>query len=361
MTDAQLMPRHEVQTIDASAAIAEIHAQMLSPLVNTVVPVHNLDGSIDESSPGIERFHWVDGPSDRPYWTNEPSDEHNRPRVHIAPGGFATVRFPAQGPHPQDDVEGSEQEPYDSSEEFARFLNQPVHVDNGPAAALVDQAAPHSNREAEASRWARPARFQDHLRLVKAVAERYEVVYCDRRDPPTAWEASRKIATLLSTWIVGTFDGTITTHFDLGGHQSIRDLLADSAQFHRVVMQAAANFHRNVLPAALVIQQKVQANIARRTMQTLYEAYRAHVQGNGSAPLLRQISDSGYDPNNLRCPDRVPGCFCGDESEERAAARIIQNAWRIHLLGPFEAHHVRRKTSRQSCATSSRSGTTGAR
>ena len=119
---------------------------------------------------------------------------------------------------------------------------------------------------------------------MKAVAERYEVVYCDRRDPSTAWEASRKIATLLSTWIVGTFDGTITTHFDLGGHQSIRELLADSAQFHRVVMQAAGNFHRNVLPAALVIQQKVQANFARRTMQTLYEAYRAHVRGNGSAP-----------------------------------------------------------------------------
>jgi len=69
---------------------------------------------------------------------------------------------------------------------------------------------------------------------VKAVAERHEVVYCDRRDPPTSWEASRKIATLLSTWIVGTFDGTIMTHFDLGGHQSIRELLADSAQFHRV-------------------------------------------------------------------------------------------------------------------------------
>ena len=86
---------------------------MLSPLVNTVVPVHNLDGSIDESSPGIEHFYWVDGPSDRPYWGDDPGSVHLRPRVHIAPGGFTTVRFPAQGPHPQDDVEGSDQESYD--------------------------------------------------------------------------------------------------------------------------------------------------------------------------------------------------------------------------------------------------------
>ena len=100
------------------------------------------------------------------------------------------MRFPAQGPHPQDDVEGLDQEPYNSTEEFERFLNQPVHVD-APVASLVDQA----DQQAQASRWAQPAKFPDHLRLVQAIAERYEVMYCDRRDPPTSWEASRKIAT----------------------------------------------------------------------------------------------------------------------------------------------------------------------
>jgi hypothetical protein len=79
---------------------------------------------------------------------------------------------------------------------------------------------------------------------VKAVAERYEVRYCDRRDPLTSWAASRKIAQVLSTWIVKSFDGPIRTRFDLGGHQSIHELLADSAQFHRVVMQAAGIFHK---------------------------------------------------------------------------------------------------------------------
>ncbi len=73
VTDAPVMPRLEAQPIDASEVIAAIQTQMLSPLVNTVVPVHNLDGSIDESSPGIEHFYWVDGPSDRSYWGDEPT------------------------------------------------------------------------------------------------------------------------------------------------------------------------------------------------------------------------------------------------------------------------------------------------
>eukprot|EP00900_Chrysochromulina_parva_P012970 jgi/Chrpa1/21674/Chrysochromulina_OHIO_Genome00025702-RA len=272
LAQAPVVPRPDTQPIDASEVIAAIHTQMLSPLVNTVMPVHNLDGSIDESSPGIESFHWVDGLSDRSYWGEEPGNVHLQPRVHIAPGGFAT-----------DDVEGSDQESgsaqesYNSSEEFERFINQPVHVDDDSATAPVEQVAQQPTQDD--GRWARPARFQDHIRLVQAVAERYEVLFTDRRDPLTSWEASRKIATLLSTWIVGTLDGTITTKMNvvgyLGGLQSIRELLADSARFHRVVMHAADTFHKSVLPATLIIQRRGQANKERRMVKDWYDAHRA--------------------------------------------------------------------------------------
>lgn len=68
---------------------------MLSPLVGVVVPVGNLDGTIDSSMPGVKQF----------FQTDEPGDTSISAYVHVAPGGFATVRFRAQGPHPQDDVE----------------------------------------------------------------------------------------------------------------------------------------------------------------------------------------------------------------------------------------------------------------
>ena len=74
-----------------------------------------------------------------------------------------------------------------------------------------------------------------------------ETVGSERRDPLTSWEASHQIARLLSTWIVGTFDGTIMTKMNslMGGLQSIPELLADSTRFHRVVMHtAAASFTR---------------------------------------------------------------------------------------------------------------------
>jgi hypothetical protein len=76
LAQAPVVPRPDTRPIDASEVIAAIHTQMLSPLVNTVVPVHNLDGSIDESSPGREHFYWVEGPSDRSYWGDEPGNVH---------------------------------------------------------------------------------------------------------------------------------------------------------------------------------------------------------------------------------------------------------------------------------------------
>ena len=48
VTEAPVEPRLDARPIDANEVIAAIHTQMLSPLVNTVVPVHNLDGSIDD-------------------------------------------------------------------------------------------------------------------------------------------------------------------------------------------------------------------------------------------------------------------------------------------------------------------------
>ena len=85
----------------------------------------------------------------------------------------------------------------------------------------------------------------------------------------------------------------------------------------------------------------LETNTSDLTRRVAWERRRRLAQREGAEAQLRdqdlseqpedESSDSGYDPNNLRCPDRVPGCFCGDESEECAAARIIQNAWRIHL------------------------------
>jgi hypothetical protein len=83
----------------------------------------------------------------------------------------------------------------------------------------------------------------EHARLFAAMAERYEIVYCDRRDPTTSWTAAHKVASLLSTWITEHIDGDVETHFDLGPHRSVRDLLADPRQFQLVFMQTASHFH----------------------------------------------------------------------------------------------------------------------
>eukprot|EP00900_Chrysochromulina_parva_P015331 jgi/Chrpa1/2379/Chrysochromulina_OHIO_Genome00017427-RA len=137
------------------------------------------------------------------------------------------------------DVKYTDQEPNNSTEELESFPKRPVHVNDGPAA--------------------------EH--------HRYQVMYTERRDPLTSWEASHQIARLLSTWIVGTFDGTIMTKMNslMGGLQSIPELLADSTRFHRVVMHTAGHFHKSVLPAALIIQRRVQANIERRKAQNVYK------------------------------------------------------------------------------------------
>ena len=47
---------------EAAQVIAQIHEHMLSPLVTVVVPVGNLDGTIDTSVPGVEQFIWIDEP-----------------------------------------------------------------------------------------------------------------------------------------------------------------------------------------------------------------------------------------------------------------------------------------------------------
>jgi hypothetical protein len=59
-------------------------------------------------------------------------------------------------------------------------------------------------------------------------------------------------------------DGDVVTHFDLGPHRSVRDLLADPRHFHLVFMQAANHFHDRVLPATCLIQRMVINRRARR-------------------------------------------------------------------------------------------------
>jgi hypothetical protein len=120
---------------EAAHVIAQIHEHMLSPLVTVVVPVGNLDGTIDTSVPGVEQIIWVDGRVDEPGGS---SDELSSAYVHVAPGGFATVRFREQGPHPQQDDVEDQQPPdqeqraaaYDSTEELEAFMNQAVHSDD---------------------------------------------------------------------------------------------------------------------------------------------------------------------------------------------------------------------------------------
>eukprot|EP00900_Chrysochromulina_parva_P017014 jgi/Chrpa1/25313/Chrysochromulina_OHIO_Genome00027886-RA len=51
---------------EAAHVIAQIHEHMLSPLVTVVVPVGNLDGTIDTSVPGVEQIIWVEGRADEP-------------------------------------------------------------------------------------------------------------------------------------------------------------------------------------------------------------------------------------------------------------------------------------------------------
>ena len=70
----------------------------------------------------------------------------------------------------------------------------------------------------------------------------------------------------------------------------------------------------------------------RRRLAQREEAEAHHLRDQDFSEQPEDESrDSGYDPDNLRCPDRVPGCFCGDDAAEYAAARIIQYAWRVHL------------------------------
>jgi hypothetical protein len=255
---------------EAARAIANIGTQMLSPLVQTVMPVGNLDGTIDDTVPGVETFYWAD----------EPGEAQSSASVHIAPGGFTTVRFAEQGPHPQDvenvvaqdrveDIE--EQKPYDSTEEFENWL---THLDDGGAVHPNDREQPAVRPSAErtsdrdhlrlmkavAERYERMYGAQrtsdrDAFRLMKAVAERYEGMYCDRRDPTTSWEAAHKVSALISTWITETIDGSIVTHFDMGPHRSVRKLLNDPRQFHLVFMQTVDYYHDRVLPAILIIQK----------------------------------------------------------------------------------------------------------
>ena len=495
---------------EAAHVIAQIHEHMLSPLVTVVVPVGNLDGTIDTSVPGVQQIIWVDGRNDEPGAV--PNDASSGAYVHVEPGGFATVRFREQDPHPQDDVEDEQQADrergavaYDSTEELEAFMTQAVHEDD---------VHPHVRRTSTL----------DHARLYAAVAERYEVIFCDRRDPTASWSASHKVASLLSTWITEHIDGDTVTHFDLGPHRTVRDFLADSTQFHLVFMQAAHHYHDRVLPATV----RIQTAVLKHNWRKLYHEYRAWKRAvklaasastepppvTGSAPsmptdtrarpvvvkmavqpprtlpkllacvrihdrevrtyefinryprrglackyqtivfwdegcteiknstdfafeadrfheyrvqderishvmqeredqlrarraaqvngiqltsalvtieswedtgfdlfdaprdeygmrvheaytsdLTRRVAwerrrrlaqreeaeahhlrdqdfseqpedesrDSSYDPDNLRCPDRVPGCFCGDDAAEYAAARLIQYAWRVHL------------------------------
>jgi hypothetical protein len=266
---------------------------MLSPLVTVVVPVGNLDGTIDTSVPGVEQIIWVEGRADEPGGsTDEPSSAY----VHVAPGGFATVRFREQGPHPQDDVE--DQQPadqeqraaeYDSTEEFEAFMNQAVRGDDelpyvpGRATeefeAFMNQAVhgddelPHGRGRATEEFEAfmnqpvhgedelphvRRASALDHARLYGAFAERYEIMFCDRMDPTASWSASRKVASLLSMWVTDHINGDTVTHFDIGPHRTVRDLLADSMQFQLVFMQTAHHFHDLVLPATVRLQTAVR-------------------------------------------------------------------------------------------------------
>ena len=149
------------------------------------------------------------------------------------------MRFREQGPPPRDDVEDKhppdqdqEARAYDSTEEFEAFMNQDAHF-KGPA------ERPSVRRTSTL----------DHARLFAAMSERYETMYCDRRDPTTSWTAAHKVASLLSTWITEHVDGDVVTHFDLGPHKSVHDLLADPRQFQLVFMQTANHFHDRVLPA----------------------------------------------------------------------------------------------------------------
>jgi hypothetical protein len=259
---------------EAAHVIAQIHEHMLSPLVTVVVPVGNLDGTIDTSVPGVEQIIWVEGRADEPGGS---SDEPSSAYVHVAPGGFATVRFREQGPHPQDDVE--DQQPadqeqqaaeYDSTEEFEAFMNQAVHTDD---------ELPHARR----------ASALDHARLYGAFAERYEIMFCDRMDPTASWSASRKVASLLSMWITDHINGDTVTHFDIGPHRTIRDLLADSMQFQLVFMQTAHHFHDLVLPATVRIQTAVLKR-RRRRIDNEYWAWKRDIRleklarGASSAP-----------------------------------------------------------------------------
>ena len=108
---------------EAAHVIAQIHEHMLSPLVTVAVPVGNLDGTIDTSLPGVQQFIWID----EGHFGGDAGDTSSA-YVHVAPGGFTTVRFREQGTPPQDDVESKhppdqdqEAQAYDSTEELEAF------------------------------------------------------------------------------------------------------------------------------------------------------------------------------------------------------------------------------------------------
>ena len=96
-----LITSEQREPSETAQVIAQIHENMLSPLVAVTVPVGNLDGTIDTSVPGVQQFIWVD----EGHVEGDAGDTSNSAYVHVAPGGFATVRFREQRPSPQDGVE----------------------------------------------------------------------------------------------------------------------------------------------------------------------------------------------------------------------------------------------------------------
>jgi hypothetical protein len=105
-------------------------------------------------------------------------------------------------------------------------------------------------------------------------------------DPTASWSASRKVASLLSMWITDHINGDTVTHFDIGPHRTIRDLLADSMQFQRVFMETAHHFHDLVLPATVRIQTAVRKR-RRRRIDNEYWAWKRDIKlaaSTSSAP-----------------------------------------------------------------------------
>ena len=67
----------------------DVWSDDVSKYMRTAIPI--IPNYILEGPPTMKRV--------TTYWGDEPGNVHLQPQVHIAPGGFATVRFPAQGLH----------------------------------------------------------------------------------------------------------------------------------------------------------------------------------------------------------------------------------------------------------------------